>query len=122
MPDIVRRVAKIVTVAQMRQENVVFMLKTGPLDVGMGFACKIASRRGCLLIGETEMLFNVTVTIPAYDVDEIYQRKFAHANAALEDAMDEVALYWINHNGGDDLDIAREKCDVEFSIKIKPVP
>ena len=66
------------------------------------------------------MQFEVTVTIPAYDVDEINQREFAHANAALEDAMDEVALYWINHNGGDDLDIAREKCDVEFSIKVSP--
>lgn len=105
----------------MRQENVVFMLKTGLLGAGMGLACKIASRRCCLLVGVMKMLFNVTVTIPAYDVDEINQREFAHANAALEDAMDEVALYWINHNGGDDLDIAREKCDVEFSIKIKRV-
>ena len=67
------------------------------------------------------MLFDVTVTIPAYDVDEVNQREFAHANAALEDALDEVALHWINHNGGDDLDIAREKCDVEFSIEVSPV-
>ena len=67
------------------------------------------------------MLFDVIITIPAYDVDEVNQREFAHANAALDDAMDEVALRWINHNGGDDLYIAREKCDVEVSIKISPI-
>lgn len=68
------------------------------------------------------MQFEVTVTIPAYDVDEVNQREFAHANAALEDAMDDVAYYWMRRNGGNDIDEAREKCDVEFSIKIKPLP
>ena len=66
------------------------------------------------------MLFNVTITIPAYGVEEVTRRKFASVAAAIDDAMDDVAIYWLERNCGNDVDEARELCDVGFSIKVTP--
>ena len=68
------------------------------------------------------MLFEVTVTIPAYGVKETTRAKFVDEDAARNNALDDVAYYWMRRNNGNDIDEAREKCDVEFSIKIKPLP
>ena len=66
------------------------------------------------------MIFDMLITIPAYNVQEKRRAKFADAAMAHNDALDDVAFYWMMYNGGNDLDIAREKCDVEFSIKVSP--
>ena len=121
MSKIVRRLSKIVTVAQKRQENVVFMLKTGLLGAGMGFACKIAVRRCCLLDGAMKMAFVFVITIPEYKVDIAGMDSSDNAADVVEWAFEKIALKWIEHNPGNTIDTAKEKCDVEFSIKIKPI-
>ena len=105
----------------MRQENVVFMLKTGLLGAGMGLACKIASRRCCLLIGVMKMLSVTVITIPEYNLEITRTSNADSAADAIEWAFEKIALKWIERNPGNTIDTAKEKCDVEFSIKIKPI-
>jgi hypothetical protein len=67
------------------------------------------------------MSFTVTISIPAYGVKEAYHDGDAGSVAAAVDAaMDEVAIYWMEHNDCDDVDEARERCDVEFTINVSP--
>ena len=119
--ELCQRLSKIVAVAQMRQENVVFMLKTGLLGAGMGLACKIASRRCCLLDGVMKMLSVVVITIPAYNLEITRTSNADSAADAIDSAFDEVALQWLARNPGNTIATAKEKCDVELSIKIKPI-
>ena len=67
------------------------------------------------------MRFIVTIIIPAYGVKETRLDYFADAAAAQESVLDDVAFYWMAKNGGNDLDVARKQCDVEFQIDIKSI-
>lgn len=97
------------------------MLKTGLLGAGMGLACKIASRLCCLLDGVMKMRFFVVITIPEYKLEIDMISNADSVADAIDSAFDEIALYWIKHNPGNTIDTAKEKCDIEFSIKIKPI-
>ena len=97
------------------------MLKTGLLGAGMGLACKIVSRRCCLLDGVMKMLSVVVITIPAYNLEITRTSNADSAADAIDSAFDEIALQWMKRNPGSTIDTAKEKCDVEFSIKIKPI-
>ena len=68
-----------------------------------------------------KMFFEVKLEIPAYNVKTITRVESTNTMYLMENIMNEIALYWIKHNPGNSIDIALEKCDIEFSIKIKPI-
>ena len=67
------------------------------------------------------MLFEVELYIPAYNVKATARTESANTMYLIDAIMNQVALYWIERNPGNSIDTALEKCDVEFSIKIKPI-
>ena len=63
----------------------------------------------------------MSITIPEYGVEITDKDVAANTADAVDSAFDEIALQWIERNPGNTIDTAKEKCDVEFSIKIKPI-
>ena len=67
------------------------------------------------------MLSVVVITIPAYNLEITRTSSADSAADAIEWAFEKIALKWMTRNPGNTIDTAKEKCDVEFSIKIKPI-